>query len=225
MQTRQTTRQTARLSLTLSFEEATTYTSRKLHFSMDPTSDPTPPPTEGSPAPPPTVDPFNVDELFAQLPAVQQQQVDGRTPTTLETAPYEEEDRVPEQEEDYDYETPTPPEELPDPDPRDGGETLPPNNHPRAPRGQTLMALLLKNRFYQVFGDDWQQEYVNPYLRRALLQEIRTSIARDVDGAVVQGDNNPGARPDGEPRCSCYLHRFFGAHAHITFPTCSRRAD
>ena len=87
------------------------------------------------------------------------------------------------------------------------------------------MALMLKNRFYQVFGDDWQQEYVNPYLRRALLQEIRTSIARDVDGAVVQGDNNPGARPDGEPRCSCYLHRFFGAHAHITFPTCSRRAD
>ena len=192
---------------------------------MDPTNNSTPPPAEGSPELSTNIDPFNVDELSAQLPAEQQQQVDSRTPTTSETAPYEEEDHVTEQEEDYDYETPTPPEELPDPGPRDEEETLPPNNHPRAPRSQTLMALMLKNRFYQVFGDEWQKEYPNPHLRRALLLEIRSSIARDVEEAVVQGDNIPGARPGSEPRCRCYLHRFFGAHAHILFPTCTRRAD
>ena len=225
MQTRQTTRQTARLSLTLPSEEETTYTSHKPYSNMDPTDDPTPPPTDGSPTPSPTVDSFNVDELFAQLPAVQQQLRDGRTSTTLETAPYEEEDQVPEQEEDYDYETPTPPEELPDLDPRDGEETLPPNDHPRAPRNHTLMALLLKNKFLQVFGDEWQKSYVNPYLRRALLREIRASIGRNRNRAVVQGDNTAGARPDGEPRFSCYLTRFFGASSNVTFPTCSRRTD
>ena len=229
------TRQTARLSLTISSEEVTTthtrrvphttYTSRRVHFDMDPTNNSTPPSTKNSPGPSTNIDPFNVDELSAQLPAEQQQQVDSRTPTTFETAPYEEEDHVTEQEEDYDYETPTPPEELPDPGPRDEEETLPPNNHPRAPRSQTLMALMLKNRFYQVFGDEWQKEYPKPHLRRALLLEIRSSIARDVEEAVVQGDNTPGARPESEPRCRCYLHRFFGAHAHILFPTCTRRAD
>ena len=192
---------------------------------MDPATVPTSPTAENSPKPSTSVDPFSVDELFAQLPAGQQQQIDGRSPTTLETAPYEEEAHVPEQEEEYDYETPTPPEELPEQDPRDGGETLPPNNHPRAPRNLTLMALLLKQRFYEVFGNEWQTEYVNPYLRRALLQEIRAKIGRNTGRAVGQGDNNPGARPDGEPRYDCYLRSFFGANSHVTFPTCSRRTD
>ena len=141
------------------------------------------------------------------------------------TPPYEEDEGATAPSEDYDYESPTPPEEPLDVDYPDEGEVLPPEDHPRAPRGQTLMALLLKNRFYQVYGEDWQQYYILPNLRRSLLQEIRTNIARDIDQAVIQGDDIPGDRPDDRPRCRCYLHRFFGVHKHILFPTCTRREN
>ena len=87
------------------------------------------------------------------------------------------------------------------------------------------MALLLKKRFYEVFGNEWQKEYVNPYLRRALLQELRAKIGRNTGRAARREDNNPGVGPDGEPRYTCYLRSFFGANSHVTFPTCSRRTD
>ena len=80
---------------------------------MDPTNTSTPPPAEGSSGPSTPIrtasDPFNVDELSAQLPAVQQQQVDSHSLPVFATPPYEEDEDATEQDEDYDYESPTPP--------------------------------------------------------------------------------------------------------------------
>ena len=168
-------------------------------------------------------DHFDVSELYAQLPAQEQQQnSDPQTTSPADLAPPYEEGRgatAPDGE--WDYEEP--PEEPLEVNYPDEGPVLPPTHHPHAPRGQSLMALLLKNRFYQVYGEEWRQYYVLPNLRRSLLQEIRDNLARDVDQAMIQGDDILGDRPDNRPRCRCYLHRFFGVHAHILFPACTRR--
>ena len=197
---------------------------------MDPSNDPTASPTQNPdrPSTPPTsrdpaCDPFDVSQLYAQLPAEEQQQSDNPTHPADSMPPYKEDKGATAPSDEWDYESPETPEEPLDVDYPDEGEVLPPTDHPRAPRGQSLMALLLKNRFYQVYGEDWRQFYVLPNLRRSLLQEIRNNLARDVDQAMIQGDDIPGDRPDDRPRCSCYLHRFFGVHAHILFPACTRR--
>ena len=197
---------------------------------MDPSSDSTTSSTQNSdrPTTPPmsqdlAYDHFDVSELYAQLPAQQQQHSDNPTQPADSTPPYEEDRGATAPRDEWDYESPETPEEPLDVDHPDDGPVLPPTDHPRAPRGQSLMALLLKNRFYQVYGEDWRQFYVLPNLRRSLLQEIRNNLARDVDQAMIQGDDIPGDRPDDRPRCRCYLHRFFGVHAHILFPACTRR--